>query len=86
MTASPQPDVLLVDLRLPEMGGIELINRLAEFGYPGYVAVTSGVDEETLASVEQAARSVDVNLLGCLAKPVTKSGLVEVLARMPGED
>jgi YesN/AraC family two-component response regulator len=77
------PDVLLVDLRMPEMGGVELIKRLAEQRYAGHLVLTSGVDEQTLASVEEVARTVDLNVLGCLIKPTTAAALGELLAKLP---
>ena len=83
VTSETSPDVLLVDLRMPEMGGVELIKRLAEQGYEGHVVLTSGVNERTLASVEEVARTVDVNVLGCLSKPITAAALAELLAKLP---
>ena len=83
VTSETSPDVLLVDLRMPEMGGVELIKRLAEQRYEGHVVLTSGVDERTLASVEEVARTVDVNVLGCLSKPITAAALAELLAKLP---
>lgn len=83
VTSETSPDVLLVDLRMPEMGGVELIKRLAEQRYEGHVVLTSGVNERTLASVEEVARTVDVNVLGCLPKPITAAALAELLAKLP---
>lgn len=83
VTSETSPDVLLVDLRMPEMGGVELINRLAEQRYAGHLVLTSGVDEQTLASVEEVARTVGVNVLGCLTKPITAAALGELLAKLP---
>jgi len=78
----PPPDVILLDLRMPEMGGVEMITRLADRGFPGAVIVTSGVDEGTLASVEAVARQSSVRLLGCLPKPIEADRLVELLGRL----
>jgi CheY-like chemotaxis protein len=78
----PSPDVILLDLRMPEMGGVEMITRLADRGFPGAVIVTSGVDEETLASVEAVARQSSVRLLGCLPKPIEADRLAELLGRL----
>ena len=79
----PPPDVLLIDLRMPEMGGMEMIERLADRGYPGHVIVTSGVDDETLASARQIAEKTTVDVLGCLSKPVESAQLLELLDRLP---
>ena len=76
------PDVLLIDLRMPEMGGVELIGRLSDRGYKGQVIVTSGVDAQTLASVEEIARESGIAILGCLPKPLEAAALQELLTRV----
>ena len=76
------PDVLLIDLRMPEMGGVELIGRLTDRGYKGHVIVTSGVDAQTLASVEEIARESGVAMLGCLPKPLQAAALQELLSQV----
>lgn len=81
----PTPDVILLDLRMPEMGGVEMITRLGDRGYPGAIIVTSGVDDETLASVEKLVRNSSVRLLGCLQKPVEAEKLAGLLARVAAE-
>ncbi len=77
------PEVLLVDLRMPEMGGVELIRRLAEQRYAGQLVLTSGVDAQTLGSVEEVVRAININVLGCLTKPITAAALGELLAKLP---
>ncbi len=81
-TAETPPDVLLIDLRMPEMGGVELIGRLGDRRYPGHVIVTSGVDAETLATVEALARDSGVQVDGCLSKPLDAAALRELLDRI----
>ncbi|MFN2377748.1 MAG: response regulator [Candidatus Binatia bacterium] len=81
----PPPDVILLDLRMPEMGGVEMITRLGDRGFPGYVIITSGVDAETLASVEKVAGRNSVRLLGCLPKPIESAQLAELLAKVTDE-
>ena len=77
------PDVLLLDLRMPEMGGVELLRWLAEQHYTGHVILTTGVDEQTLISVEDIARKSDINILGRLPKPVNAQALSDLLKQLP---
>jgi len=77
------PDVLLLDLRMPEMGGVELIRWLAERHYKGHVILTSGVDEQTMISVEELARKNEINLLGRLPKPINAQALSDLLSQLP---
>lgn len=80
--ASPAPDVLLVDLSMPEMGGAELIRQLAARGYKGAIILVSGADQETLVVAEGMARYRDVNILGHLTKPPTPEALGKLLEKL----
>ena len=42
LTAELQPDLLLLELVLPKLDGLELLRRLPEFNYNGRVIVLSG--------------------------------------------
>jgi CheY-like chemotaxis protein len=79
----PPPNVLLLDLRMPEMGGVELLHWLAEQHYTGHVILTTGVDEQTLNSVEDIARKSDINILGRLPKPLNAQALSDLLSQLP---
>ncbi len=81
-TAEPPPDVLLVDLRMPGMSGLELLTRLSERGYGGAVILISGTDEETLAAAWELAKDRNVNVLGSLAKPVDAQSLADLLTQV----
>jgi CheY-like chemotaxis protein len=78
------PDVILMDLRMPGMGGLELISRLKDRQYSGFVIVTSGVDEETMKSVQEIAARSNINVLGFLPKPLTATALKELLGKASG--
>lgn len=74
-----KPDGILMDLRMPGMGGLELLSRLKDRQYSGFVIVTSGVDEETMNSVQEIAARSSINVLGFLPKPLTAAALKELL-------
>ncbi len=81
-SAESPPDVLLVDLRMPGMSGLELLIRLSEQGYGGAVILISGTDEETLAAARDLAKDRNVNVLGTLAKPVDAQSLADLLTQV----
>ena len=81
-SAESPPDILLVDLRMPGMSGLELLTRLSERGYGGAVILISGTDEETLAAARDLAKDRNVNVLGALAKPVDTQSLADLLTQV----
>jgi CheY-like chemotaxis protein len=80
--ANPPPDVLLVDLSMPEMGGIELMHQLAGRAYKGAVVLVSGADPETLVIAEGLAKYRGVAMLGYVTKPVKPEALTEMLGKL----
>lgn len=81
-SADPPPDVLLVDLTMPEMGGAELMQQLAERAYKGAVILVSGADPETLVVAEGMAKYRGVTTLGYVTKPVKPEALTEMLGKL----
>lgn len=80
-TDSPA-DVLLIDLNMPEMGGVELLRHLADNRFGGAVILVSGADHETLAVAEGMAKYREVNVLGYVTKPVDPDSLLKLLERL----
>ena len=70
------PAVALVDLKLPDMDGIELIGRLREIAELTEVVILTGN-----ASVDSAVRALRENSNDYLVKPVQPEQLVETIER-----
>ena len=73
------PDMILIDLSMPEMGGVPLMKILADREYSGAVVLVSVADELTLSVAEELAKYRGVNVLGYITKPVTKESLAKFL-------
>ena len=82
--AATQPDVLLVDLNMPDMGGAELLRHLADRNYSGAIVIVSSADEEILLVAEGIAKYRQMNVLGHITKPITQETLTEVLGNRTG--
>jgi EAL domain-containing protein (putative c-di-GMP-specific phosphodiesterase class I) len=70
MLASGQEfDVILTDLNMPQMDGIELMRHLAERQYGGGIVLLTGEHSKVLQSANMLAKAHQLRLLGVLQKP-----------------
>lgn len=73
-------EVLVCDLSMPEMDGVELIRRFGKTGFKGGLILISGADEKIISTVNKLAVLQGLRVLGQLQKPVSASQLAILLA------
>lgn len=78
--------LLLCDLNMPGMDGVELMRHLAQRGYGGAIIIMSGEDPRTLQTVLNLGRAHNLRLLGVLSKPIDRQALVHLLGRVPSDN
>ena len=70
-----QPDLVIVDLYMPNMDGLEMIQRIKKVSPKTYIIVTSAVDE-----VETILKGVNLGIDQYLLKPINLENLIELVS------
>jgi len=76
-----RPDMILLDLNMPEMDGIEFVHHLVERRYAGSIILFSGEDEHMLQAAEKLVQTHKIKVPGSLQKPVTPEKLAALLEK-----
>jgi two-component system response regulator YesN len=76
LVRSEKPDILMVDVRMPFLNGLELIEKIAGEAEDSIIIVVSGHDE-----FQYAQRALHLKVFEYLLKPVPRDQLADVLAR-----
>ena len=74
-----QNGILILDLIMPEMDGIEVIRTLAEKNFHWPLILVSGFDSRVLHSAKQLAEAHNINVLASLTKPLSIKDFLKIL-------
>ncbi|MBR7799671.1 response regulator [Undibacterium fentianense] len=67
---STPPDLLICDILMPDMDGMDFLMELGKLHYKGKVMLVSGIAEDVLKIAEDVVRADGIQLLGAFIKPI----------------
>lgn len=79
LRAGAPPDIIVCDIDMPEMDGVEFVTRVSESNLACAVVIASGLEPTVLRAVEAIGQGHGLQVLGALEKPLTARRLGEVL-------
>ena len=77
-----RPDVVAIDLAMPQVDGVQLLRFLAEEKCAAPVIIVSGFDRRVLESSMRLGTALGLNMVGPLEKPVRLQELLDLLANL----
>ena len=78
--------VMVLDLHMPEMDGIEVMRRLAQMANPPALILISGHDAGVLRSAEKLCRAHGLEVIGSFRKPMSLDTLLQLFEQHIPED
>lgn len=76
-------DFILVDIYMPKNDGLDVLMKLEQHDFKGFVAVMSGAQEDVVNSVISLVDSMNIQLLGKLNKPIKIADFKSLLTTTP---
>ena len=79
------PDMIALDLGLPDGDGLDLLRALADRAYEGSIVIISGFDGDILDQCCELARDLGLNVTGRAQKPISADLLRDLLLQFEKE-
>lgn len=76
---TPDVGLILLDLMMPEIDGIEVMRHLGELNCRAGIVLMSGISKRVLETAEKLARTLNLTVVGSLSKPFPLADLERLL-------
>ena len=80
-----KPDVLMLDMIMPEKDGIDVLNEILLTGIPVKVVLTSGFSDSYLRLAEGVAKFHENQNVSILRKPFRREELIKLLTELTAD-
>ena len=80
LAGSPPADVIVCDIDMPGMDGVEFIRHVAEDELAGAVIIASALDAKVIQAVRAVSEGYGLQVLGAIEKPLTARRLGDLLS------
>jgi CheY-like chemotaxis protein len=80
-----KPDVVILDMIMPEKDGIDVLNEILLTGIPVKVVLTSGFSDSYLRLAEGVAKFHENDNVSVLRKPFRREELVSLLTELTAD-
>jgi EAL domain-containing protein (putative c-di-GMP-specific phosphodiesterase class I) len=69
------PDIITIDLAMPELDGVEIMRLLAERKSRAKIVISSGMGTRVLDAAQRSASEHGLSIAGVISKPISKEAL-----------
>lgn len=86
ITAEEPYELIICDLNMPEMDGVEFMRHACQSDYQGGIVILSGEDSRMLETAYGLAKAYKLDVLGALEKPLVADKIEKMLADFKPKD
>lgn len=75
-------NLLFLDLNMPNVDGIQLLEQIHRLQYKGYIVIMSGISTQIISSVENLTKKYGLNYIGTLLKPIHENDFIHIIDKI----